>query len=144
MQTMSDPNATVSCQKFEGGITNGAEWYEIQGGMQDFNYLYTNCMEITVELSCVKKPVAALLAAEWEASREALLAWLEAVAGAVRGLVLTQQGEPVPAARVEVIGRGKAINPSSAVRIDVYKGIGFLKWASFPHARLFTHTKKDD
>ena len=63
MQTMSDPNATLSCQKFEGGITNGAEWYEIQGGMQDFNYLYTNCMEITVELSCVKKPVAALLAA---------------------------------------------------------------------------------
>ena len=57
-------------------ITNGAEWYVVKGGMQDFNYLFSNCMELTLELSCIKKPQAKRLQTEWEFNKQPLLSYL--------------------------------------------------------------------
>lgn len=75
------------------GITNGAHWYPVAGGMQDFNYLKSNAFEITVEVSCCKFPYANKLKHFWEANKPALLAYLDQVHTGIKGYVKSDSGE---------------------------------------------------
>ncbi|XP_045928993.1 carboxypeptidase D isoform X2 [Micropterus dolomieu] len=92
-------------ETFKDGITNGAQWYDVPGGMQDYNYLYGNCLEITVELSCCKYPPASELHKEWNLNRESLLAYIEKVHIGVRGYVKEAiSGAALSNANIVVVG----------------------------------------
>ena len=54
---------------FHNGVTNGADWYPVAGGMEDFNYLHGDCFEITIELTCCKYPMARELESEWHRNK---------------------------------------------------------------------------
>lgn len=51
----------------------------LPSGMMDFNYLHTNCFEVTVELGCDKFPPEEELFLAWHENHEALIAFIEAV-----------------------------------------------------------------
>jgi len=86
---------------FQDGITNGAKWYPVCGGMQDYNYLSSNCFGITVELGCDKFPAGNTLAQYWKDNIDSFyeFMWLSHIG--VKGFV-TLNGEPVPEAKIIV------------------------------------------
>lgn len=47
--------------------------------MNDFSYLHTNCLELSIFLGCDKFPHQSELASEWEKNREAMLIFMEQV-----------------------------------------------------------------
>merc|ERR1712223_395434 len=115
---MSDLN-TKGCDKQEnsfakqGGITNGAAWYSVAGGMQDFNYLSSNDFEITLELGCDKFPPASTLKQEWEDNKKSLMEFMWMAHMGVKGTVTdAETGKAIPNSLIQVknvtrIGKGQ-------------------------------------
>ncbi|GAV01382.1 hypothetical protein RvY_12104-2 [Ramazzottius varieornatus] len=89
---------------FEDGITNGAKWYPVAGGMQDWNYLNTNTFEITVELGCWKYPREEFLKRYWNENRKALFAYLMEVHKGIKGFTTDEQGSPLSGVTIRVEG----------------------------------------
>ncbi|KAM4603254.1 carboxypeptidase Z isoform 2-T2 [Polymixia lowei] len=117
-RTYADAHATMSDNDTDrcgasfyrtGGIINGALWYSFAGGMSDFNYLHTNCLEITVELGCDKFPSEAELYPEWKRNKEALLSFMESVHRGIKGLVKDPDGYGIKGATISVRGVRKDV-----------------------------------
>ncbi|TYA52518.1 M14 family zinc carboxypeptidase, partial [Formosa maritima] len=58
------------------GVTEGADWYQVFGGRQDFMNYYHQCKEVTIELSNTKLIPANQLTNHWNYNREALIEYL--------------------------------------------------------------------
>ena len=79
------------------GVTNGYDWYEVNGGRQDFMTWEQRGREVTIEVSQTKNPAGSQMPLYWDANREALLAFVEVALGGVRGIVTDSHGTPLAA-----------------------------------------------
>ena len=70
------------------GITNGADWYTIGGGRQDYMNGYRQCREVTVECSTTKNPTASQLPSFWNYNHNAMLTYMEECLNGVHGKVV--------------------------------------------------------
>nr|XP_015208270.1 PREDICTED: carboxypeptidase M isoform X2 [Lepisosteus oculatus] len=102
---MHKGNNCDQTKAFKDGITNGYYWYALPGGMQDYNYVWGQCLEITLEVSCCKYPPITELPGLWAANKPALLAYMQQVHLGVKGQVFDSNGSPIQNALVEVEGR---------------------------------------
>ncbi|KAK6187834.1 hypothetical protein SNE40_005771 [Patella caerulea] len=86
----------------QGGITNGGAWYSVPGGMQDYNYLESNCFEITLELGCDKFPPASKLPDFWNQNKQALLNFLLQVHTGIKGFTKSTSGKSIKEVEIKV------------------------------------------
>lgn len=98
--------ATAANEEFPEGITNGARWYPLWGGMQDWHYLKTQTMDVTVEVNERKWPDESSLVRLWTEHAPAMMAYAKAVATTSTTGKVTDSltGEPVRGAVLAVAG----------------------------------------
>ncbi|KAK4489910.1 hypothetical protein RD792_000558 [Penstemon davidsonii] len=98
LYSRSHYNMSLS-KEFPGGITNGALWYPIYGGMQDWNYIHYGCFELTLEISDNKWPNASELPTLWEYNRMSMLNIVASlVKTGIHGRIFSSDGgRPLPA-----------------------------------------------
>ncbi|MCC6796425.1 MAG: carboxypeptidase regulatory-like domain-containing protein [Candidatus Hydrogenedentes bacterium] len=107
--TPNSPMYNNSVPDSPGGVINGSLWYEITGGMQDWNYRYLGCNDMTIELDATKIPNENQLDDLWDDNRESMLTYAEAVHIGVKGIVKDKDtGDPLYA-RIEVIGNEQPV-----------------------------------
>jgi len=87
----------------ENGITNGYDWYPIEGGRQDFMTFFHGGREVTIELSETKLRPPEELDDLWSWNQRALLDFIAHAHQGIRGVVSDRNGAPL-AATIEVVG----------------------------------------
>ncbi|XP_044956926.1 carboxypeptidase SOL1 isoform X1 [Hordeum vulgare subsp. vulgare] len=114
LYSQSHYNMSLS-KEFEGGITNGALWYPIYGGMQDWNYIHGGCFELTLEISDVKWPKASELLVIWKQNKMSMLNLVASlVKTGVHGRIFAADtGRPIPGSLM-VKGIDSKINASGS------------------------------
>lgn len=105
------PQCAGDTESFEDGITNGAEWYPVAGGMQDYNYDSTNCFELTLELGCDKCPAGDTMWMYWYQNKDSLLNFMKKVHTGIKGVVMNAEGELIPDVLVVVRHSGEPDDP---------------------------------
>jgi carboxypeptidase D len=74
----ADANPSMrSNNSFDRGLTYGYEWYEVDGGMQDWSIHYRQSMHATIELSYNKWPSDSTLGNYWRENTESVVRYLE-------------------------------------------------------------------
>jgi len=101
-------------ENFQYGITNGAHWYDLNGGMQDYNYINAGTMEITVEQSCCKYPRRQTLPDYWRLNKDSMLGYMQKVHTGFKGVVKDSNGNPLKDAVVKVQGISKNMAVSTS------------------------------
>jgi hypothetical protein len=68
-----------SSSEFAGGITNGADWYVVKGGMQDWSCFFYNDLQITLEVSHMKWPNYRDIPGFYQSNRDSMVQFMKQV-----------------------------------------------------------------
>lgn len=88
----------------ENGITNGADWYTIGGGRQDYMNYYRQCREVTIECSTVKCPNASELPTFWDYNYNSIMAYMNQALCGIHGTVVEAGTDEPLQATIKLVG----------------------------------------
>lgn len=84
--------------EYNNGITNGAQWYTIGGGRQDYMNAYAQCREVTIECSNTKLPSGSQLPTFWNYNKNSIFAYMNQCRYGIHGIVTdASNGQPLEA-----------------------------------------------
>lgn len=103
---------------YASGITNGADWYIIKGGRQDYVNYYLHGREVTLELSDIKQLESEYLADHWNYNKWSMINLVTQARYGIHGNVTDNAGTPLGAS-IRVLAHD---NDSSWVESDPDSG----------------------
>ena len=75
-RTYADANPAMAVSNghssFNHGVCNGSDWYAINGGMQDWAWIWGGDADLTIEVSAIKWPAASTLSGYWDDNVESM------------------------------------------------------------------------
>ena len=90
---------------YNNGITNGAQWYMIGGGRQDYMNGYAECRELTIECSNTKCPSASQMPNFWNINKNSIFAFVNQCLYGIHGTVVDATSKaPIGGATVTLVG----------------------------------------
>ncbi len=89
---------------FDDGITNGAQWYRINGGRQDYVTFYLGGRELTLELANETHLDSELLNEYWMKNERSLLNYMAQCLYGIRGQVSDSESGAALGASIEIPG----------------------------------------
>ncbi|KRZ18696.1 Carboxypeptidase -like protein [Trichinella zimbabwensis] len=105
MSQNSETWCPLDSERFKDGITNGANWYSIEGSLQDYMYSMRGSMALTLEMSCCKYPNPEILKTIWNENLPSLLQfWKQALTG-IKGIVRNADSAAPIEATLKIVGR---------------------------------------
>ncbi len=90
---------------YNNGVTNGAQWYMIGGGRQDYMNGYAECRELTIECSNTKCPSGSQMPNFWNINKNSLFAFVNQCLNGIHGTVVDAESKaPLGDATITIVG----------------------------------------
>jgi hypothetical protein len=89
------------------GITEGGDWYVVNGGRQDYTNFYLHGREVTIELGEDKTPDASTLPVYWNYNYRSLLNFMEQTLMGIHGTVIDSSSRSPLRAKVAILNHDR-------------------------------------
>ncbi len=88
-------DANYFTDPYSSGYTEGADWYSIKGGRQDYMNFVQHCKEVTLEVSSSKMPSSSEMPTFFKYLLSPMFWYITETTNGIQGLVLDSDGKPL-------------------------------------------------
>lgn len=132
------------------GVTNGADWYIIDGSRQDYMNYYQQCRELTIECSSVKCPQSSMLSDYWKYNYNSMLAYMSQCLNGIHGRVVDAYTKNPVEATITIVNHDedysvvKSQLPDGDFHRPIKAGEYNVKIEAKGYSTVYKHVEIDD